>query len=484
MKSTKNFLTVSLWSKAGGQAIVVIAAALVTAAAINFISLKLFLWLIFISLILFIGALFKFEIWKTLIALCLILFISLNYGFANLTVFYLPVGHLLAIAALTLLFLKGRLYISVVLKEPIFLAWAVLALLGVFHLITDFRNYGLYAIRDVSFLVEGIFLLIGVAWAADDTHKGHPFSFLLAFAVIFIVNFLYAVTFLQKDLLLTISPQGGVFREIPIMGFYAGVSLFLVLGSLFFFLLSRDVLKLPQVLAILLMALLFGWSLVLQERSVYIEVLVAFFLLLLVGERKYASNLLMILGFAAVLLFGLVALFGINISGRLNAVSGAFIWEHVKSLFLQADTPGVGSIEWRLDIMRNVLQRWSESSGSMLFGEGFGRPLTDFTTANDVAIRQPHNTHLTVLARLGIIGFAIWIFLHGRIFFLLLKSIRKIDRQDSLYNIHLWFFLTYVLCIVFTSVQPWLEFSYGAIPFYVIVGYAIYLAKSTISLKG
>lgn len=58
-------------------------------------------------------------------------------------------------------------------------------------------------------------------------------------------------------------------------------------------------------------------------------------------------------------------------------------------------------------------QRGGEDAVVRAEKEGFGKPLLEhMATRQGVAVRQPHNTHLSVLARLGLVGVAFWILFH------------------------------------------------------------------------
>ncbi len=71
-------------------------------------------------------------------------------------------------------------------------------------------------------------------------------------------------------------------------------------------------------------------------------------------------------------------------------------------------------------------------------------------------------------------GLAIWAFFHFLIVRRFLGALRARARKDKkLSELVLWLFLFYILSMLVTSVQPHLEFSYGAIPFYFLIGFAL-----------
>ena len=46
---------------------------------------------------------------------------------------------------------------------------------------------------------------------------------------------------------------------------------------------------------------------------------------------------------------------------------------------------------------------------SLLLGLGYGVALTDFYGASGAAVREPHNSYITVIARTGIVGAVCWV---------------------------------------------------------------------------
>ncbi len=80
-------------------------------------------------------------------------------------------------------------------------------------------------------------------------------------------------------------------------------------------------------------------------------------------------------------------------------------------------TSAHGSVHWRLIWWERLMDELF--ARNPLFGLGFGENLGDFNPyieADDSAwpIRAPHNVNVTVLSRMGLFGFAIWLFVLAR----------------------------------------------------------------------
>jgi hypothetical protein len=134
----------------------------------------------------------------------------------------------------------------------------------------------------------------------------------------------------------------------------------------------------------------------------------------------------------------------------------------------------VGGVYARLEWYSEVWKRASSNTRNLVVGEGFGKPLISFHDQEGVEVRQPHSTHLSVLARLGLLGAAFWALFHFSILHRFLYAFRRrryLRKESS--DLVLWLFLFYLLAMILTSVQPYLEFSYGAIPFYFLIGFAL-----------
>jgi len=417
-----------------------------------------------------------FILWQKLAFVALAGFVILSYGFANWTLVPgkpIIVGHLLLLAALVLALRRRRYGAAAFLDEPVVLWWLLLVGLSVSHLVFDIPRYGTYAVRDASFVFEGLFMLLGFISARNAAETP---SFLNALAVMFLLNTVYSLTYPIVDTLVAISPVSGIFQPVTLLGSYDHTPLYLVAGGLYYLLIMRHMRSWHPGLILTLGALQIAWSFVFQSRSVYIATGVALVLLVFVGGVRRGGRVLTIITGSMVVFFALIAVTGSVIQGRVGEVGPDFLWRHVQSLALDPNTPSEGTVQWRLDLWSELRERWTVSSSTMAVGEGFGQPLIDFQDSANVVVRQPHNTHITVLVRLGILGFVVWLLMHWSILASLLRGLRGARRESLSGDLALWLLLLYVLGVVFTTFQPWLEFSYGAIPFYFFVGVALAMA--------
>lgn len=338
------------------------------------------------------------------------------------------------------------------------------------HLFIDIPRFGAYAVRDASFPIEGIFGLIGFLWARKIKHAN---MFLKALSVLFFINFIYSLTFPIREELQAISPISGLFLQVPLFGFYSQTALFLMSGALFYFLVASRISVWPSLVFYLLALLQVAWLLVFQVRSMYVGIIVVVLLLILFSGIRRGLKPAFGIALGIISLIIIVPTFDIEIPGRIGPTEPEFLVQHFQSIFLILGTPAEGSARWRIELLPEIWERWTASTMTILIGEGFGRPLIDFYLAGGIAVRQPHNTHLSVLVRLGIFGLFLWFLIQWRILSLFLSKMRSLPRGSFERDVVLWFFLFYVLGILVTTTQPWLEFSYGAIPFFILTGFAL-----------
>jgi len=437
----------------------------------------------------------KLSLWQNIVVISLTGLLVLSYGLANLAVdvvVAVPVAHLLMFSAL-ILALRRRLHtLKPLLQEPTCWCLAGLFLLTSIHLTMEIPRYGLYALRDANFVLESVFLLLGYLWAV---RRRAAQSWIQLFSGLFILHLAYVFTYpLLSDFLRDIGPVSGIFLDVPLLGSYAHLSLVLLYGAFFYVLLEDHLPSWPRFVVPALVLVQGAWLVIDQSRAMYIGILVALVFLVFVRAGKHALRLALQAGLGIIILFGCISLFSVELKGRVVLVTPPSVAQHAMGLAItlgedltealstgsseDADEeqplgPAQGSVIWRVQRFKEAWQRWKASPVTRLIGEGFGLPLTDHELGGGVVVRQPHNTHLTVLARLGVVGLVLWIVMHGRIACLFLRTILRRSASGVKHRLMLWLSVCYVLGMVLTTFQPWLEFSYGAIPLYVFLGFAL-----------
>jgi hypothetical protein len=417
----------------------------------------------------------RLEFWQVLALIVLAAYLVINYGFANLTVHVgvpVIVGHTLMFTALGLALFKSRGRLLNVLSDPAAVCLLAMLPLAVLHLIVDVPRYGAYAIRDSSMFLETVFILLGLYWATREEDTRPLLKWLF---VTFLLNLAYGFTYPWADTIQSWSPVSGIFLKIPLFGNYWGTALVYLIGALFVICLGTYVVKWPRwVLFLLAGAQIFGLA-IQQHRAMYLGVGLSLLVFLLMGEFKKFAKLATLVGSGLIIVLLLTSVANVTIQGRMGPVDETFLEEHMLSLLGRRNTPAIGSIYDREDWYEQTKRRIeSHRLPALLVGEGFGFPLIDFVNPQGVEVRQPHNSNLTVLLRIGLLGLGFWIAFNLIILARFFRAFRNRRRLDPLSrNLNLWLFFWYMLCFLEWSVQPGLEFSAGAITFYFLIGFAL-----------
>jgi O-antigen ligase len=420
------------------------------------------------------------EVWQVLLLIAMTGYTLLNYGFENLTIqvgvpiiiSYVMMFASLAVAAFSRPHLMMRAW-----KEPAMLCLLALLLLTLLHLVVDIPSYGIWAFRDASMFFDGIFLTLGLLWAIMGKSTMPLMKWLM---VVFLFNLVYSLSLPWGEKISAWSPKSGVFLHVPLLGNYRGNGLLLLLGAIFYMFLARYVVKWPRWMVLFLaMAQLFGLA-IYQARALYVAFAAVLIIFVFLGETGKSAKLLFMLlpALAGVLV---LTTLGIEVTGRIGIVSLDFLKEHVRGISGAEDTPGShGRGDWFEQAFRHFREH-------PVVGEGFGMVLIDFTDwdhAENAAVRQPHNSNLSVLARLGTIGFVPWVAFHLYVLRRFLYAFRQRRYcEKRLADLIVWLFMVYVIYMISASVEAQFEFPSGSIPFYFFVGLALGLIRYQIPQK-
>jgi O-antigen ligase len=149
----------------------------------------------------------------------------------------------------------------------------------------------------------------------------------------------------------------------------------------------------------------------------------------------------------------------------------SFIANQTKTLFDLVDPNARMSHDVdRSGWYQEVWGRIQSSASNTIIGEGFGQALITFETEEGIPVRQPHNSSLTVLARLGFVGLAAWLLFILLVCTRYVRYIRNANASAQISSLMVWLLCAFVVALLQASVQPSLEFSSGACPFYFLAG--------------
>jgi len=157
-------------------------------------------------------------------------------------------------------------------------------------------------------------------------------------------------------------------------------------------------------------------------------------------------------------------------------------WENILSIFgNSSDTNLQGTKQFRLDWWNKIIG-YTFNGPYFWTGKGFGINLADadgFQPTADHSLREPHNTHISLLAREGVPGFLLWILLQGAFALLLLRALLAHRRAGDmqLAAVAAWILAFWAAMMVNTSFDPYLEGPQGGIWFWVLFGLGLVIIR-------
>jgi O-antigen ligase len=416
------------------------------------------------------------EIWQALLLFTLSGYMLLNYGFENITIHAgrIPVivSYALMYICLALAIYSSRRWIARVSTEPAMLCLFALILLSAFHLLLDVPAYGLWAIRDSTMILDGVFFILGMLWPTRANSVAVLIKWLM---VITVINMFYALTFPWSAKVLSWSPASGVFMTVPIVGQYHGTDTYLLLGAVFCLGLGGYLIKRRRwILLLLVVGQLLALT-ILQNRAGYVALAAFIVALTLVGETRKSGILTGLLISALVVLVLATSVGGLELSGRIGPVNIGFLADHLRSITGEKVT-AASSVQSRFDWTGEAMDHFRSSP---VLGVGFGQALINYIDDETGAVvRFPHNSNISILARLGVIGFAFWAIFHFclmRRFFYAYSHRKSSNKQ--VYELVLWIFMFYITFMISALVEAPFEFPSGAIPFYFFMGLGLGLIR-------
>jgi len=424
-----------------------------------------------------------------LVLASIFLYLALNYGFMVVRIpptegTGVPVGELVLLFSLATIHyptLIGQMK-KVVNPAP-FLLFVTLGLVGALKGVSD---YGMWAMRDATHEIEALYLLVGFAVAGRLEWMQkifHWIPLLLVFAVLF------GFTFPIREMLQAAGPSitGAQGQRVP-MAQYLNTYTLTLWAVMMLVLWERNIKFINYVL---LSGFLIAYVVfVYQSRTIYLQVVG---LMLLMAWKKPEINrklLMAVLLFLIILV--IISVTGIEIKGRLGEkVNLDFLLGHLKAIVgVDSDSAGVKGasegvglrIGWWINIYHDMIS----SLQSLFFGLGFGIPLTNFHDNFNSIVREPHNSYISVTARMGLIGLAtmVWMYLSFlRAWNAAYKRCVELDWEEGK-NILLFFLSYFILIWIFSMTEDGMEKPFNAISFYffwgVVLRFALYLKNGEI----
>jgi O-antigen ligase len=163
--------------------------------------------------------------------------------------------------------------------------------------------------------------------------------------------------------------------------------------------------------------------------------------------------------------------------GRARTVSLDQIVENVGSVFANTGTTLDATKDFRLRWWHDIVD-YTVFGQYFWTGKGFGVNLADddgYQFSADDSVRAPHNSHLTVLARMGVPGAAMWLAIQLWFAIQLVRAFIASRRAGLGFwcRVDAWLLAYWLAIVVNTSFDPYLEGPQGGIWYWSVLGLGI-----------
>ncbi len=406
-------------------------------------------------------------------------YLLLNYGFMLVRPGGIPIGEIVLVLAM--LMINHQTVLPRFLKSPLMIPFALWLTLGFGHMLLGIYSYGLWAIRDASHVIESLFLYIGFAYAGSKPalqkiDKVIPY--------VYLVIFLYSLSFpfrnILEPLIPTVPNMSG--RETPLI-LYANTAMLMVIAAAYF--IQRYFVEENK--RFLLFAILFITTdlLLFPSRTLYLQLGFTLVYFSFSGGPQRFKKVLMIGALPLLLMAGFFAS-GLSVHGRFGE---GFGMAGYASLFLEIF--GFNSTETfssgnaiRFDWWMQTLEGWASTWHTMLFGQGFGFPLIDFSIEGGVSVREPHNDVIGILARMGLFATLAFLMIQFYLIYLGLR-VTCFYRESQVFSgltISLLFLM--INTLIMTLGESPFVMSFFTIPYYFSAGIIMRLDKLRRKISG
>jgi O-Antigen ligase len=412
-------------------------------------------------------------------------YLVLNWGFMLIRIppvggGGVPAGELLLVIWIFFLFKDSR-WVLLFCNSPIFIVFLTWWALGIGRALYAIPEYGMWALRDASHVIDSLYLWVGFVFAATLGSIDRLFVWLPR-----ILGFtsLLALTYPWRAQLQAFSPtiSGASGYTTTIFFQYVGISN-MVLWEAVRRLIQRSG---TFLVSCALLTYVIG---IFQSRTIYLQFFaIVLMLLCFRGKAFKKMGLVIVVGLLA---FILLAEFGPKIQGRLGQnISLDFIVRHFETI-VGISSKGVegpaGGVTQRYGWWQDILDKLFANNKNLVFGLGYGFPLVDFVSMENEVVREPHNSYLSIFARSGLLGLLLFITAH----ILLLRSWWKSYKlcrwkgyqigEDRLFLLVFYFIFIWIFAIA----EDAFEKPFFTIPYYffwgVVLHYGLHLKKMLIN---
>lgn len=419
------------------------------------------------------------------LALLLLGYMLLNRGAAYFGVGPVYVGEIALLAGFLLMLISMARRSSTFGLAQSGLVWLYMAfaLFGLARTLPYIDDYGLDALRDAALWYYGAFILLAV-WLFDSRERFELSMRWFSWAIPLFLAWVPVAYLITRNFSEAALPQVPGTDQ-AILTFRASDAAVFV-GAIITFLLifgnrgSKILRIIPPLVLWSLVAVAF---LIVATGNRGGLLAIAVGIMVVFAARP---NLRTIKRSAAALAVSLLILFiGLNVSLDVaqREVSTEQLQDNITSIYRAATGQEInssnlgGTVNYRLAY-------WSEVAHSIFTGpyfwagHGFGLNLANyygFQVTDDDSLRNTHNSPLTVLARVGVPAFALWVVFNAAYAFSMFRGALAARRRGSTFweSVNIWLLSFWAIAMVNAIFSPYLDGPQGGIWFWTTVGMGI-----------
>ena len=393
-----------------------------------------------------------------------------GWAFQNFTISFVPIVYVF----LLLLLLNSKLSTNLKILQDVGLLNIFLFYLmyNLVKLSINYFEYGLVAIRDGTFVLDSLFILVSLSFFSSiepTITKILKICFLYSFMFILFWFIRDSVIFLSPTITSPLGGQTNLFFNFSTINVTCG---FFAFYSYLF--LDSNNKKFIYFLFFLIFSLI-----LLPKRMIYIWYISAFLYLIFIDKKNINFTFKLLSVFIVFYIIDLIGIFSIFKVKEINFFD--FFKSHLLSTIPTFEINNIddffvgtqSTVSWRIDKWTMTISNVMATFNTFLFGLPFGVSLTDFYNTQGMQTREPHNLYITIFARTGLIGSILFSILHFKIIRILYKAyIKSLILRNKATNKLMILFMMYVLFIfggggISSSI---LSATYHSTQFYLFVG--------------
>jgi hypothetical protein len=393
-----------------------------------------------------------------------------GWAFQNFTISFVPIVYVF----LLLLLLNSKLSTNLKILQDVGLLNIFLFYLmyNLVKLSINYFEYGLVAIRDGTFVLDSLFILVSLSFFSSiepTITKILKICFLYSFMFILFWFIRDSVIFLSPTITSPLGGQTNLFFNFSTINVTCG---FFAFYSYLF--LDSNNKKFIYFLFFLIFSLI-----LLPKRMIYVWYISAFLYLIFIDKKNINFTFKLLSVFIVFYIIDLIGIFSIFKVKEINFFD--FFKSHLLSTIPTYEINNIddffvgtqSTVSWRIDKWTMTISNVMATFNTFLFGLPFGVSLTDFYNTQGMQTREPHNLYITIFARTGLIGFILFSILHFKIIRILYKAyIKSLILKNKATNKLMILFMMYVLFIfggggISSSI---LSVTYHSTQFYLFVG--------------